>query len=149
MTSHPSGDRAPNPPLGYSRECHLTEAKQIRLVAEFHANRIRPSRIAYRLGIDIALVDALVAGEYQATLFSDQVALAQRRRRDQRVRSYLKSRVPKIPIPILCPEGVSRPPGPPQTRPPQGPNAPGGGVRGGWARAPPQEKRGYGYLGDP
>ena len=87
MTSHPSGDRAPNPPLGYSRECHLTKAKQIRLVAEFHANRIRPSRIAYRLGIDIALVDALVAGEYQATLFSDQVALAQRRRRDQRVRS--------------------------------------------------------------
>ena len=54
--------RAPNPPLGYSRECKLTEAKQIRLVAEFHANRIRPSRIAYRLGIDIALIEALLTG---------------------------------------------------------------------------------------
>ena len=51
--------------FGLLRECDLSEAKQIRLVAEFHANRIRPSRIAYRLGIDIALIDALLAGEYQ------------------------------------------------------------------------------------
>jgi len=69
--------RAPNPPLGYSRECQLTEAKQIRLVAEFHANRIRPSRIAYRLGIDIALIE----------FFSEQLAAAQKRRRDLRVKS--------------------------------------------------------------
>jgi len=84
---HQNNNRAPNPPLGYSRDCELSEAKQIRLVAEFHANRIRPSRIAYRLGIDIALIDALLAGEYQASFFAQQLAAAQRRRRDLRVRS--------------------------------------------------------------
>jgi hypothetical protein len=65
----------------------LTEAKQIRLVAEFHANRIRPSRIAFRLGIDIALIDALIAGDYQPQFFNEQLVLAQKRRRDHRVRS--------------------------------------------------------------
>ena len=84
---HQNNNRAPNPPLGYSRDCELSEAKQIRLVAEFHANRIRPSRIAYRLGIDIALIDALLAGAYQASFFAQQLAAAQRRRRDLRVRS--------------------------------------------------------------
>ena len=84
--------RAPNPPLGYSRECLLTEAKQIRLVAEFHANRIRPSRIAYRLGIDIALIEALLEGEYQPTFFAEQLASAQKRRRDLRVKSSSKLR---------------------------------------------------------
>ena len=87
MEIHQNNNRAPNPPLGYSRDCELSEAKQIRLVAEFHANRIRPSRIAYRLGIDIALIDALLAGEYQASFFAQQLAAAQRRRRDLRVRS--------------------------------------------------------------
>ncbi len=84
--------RAPNPPLGYSRECQLTEAKQIRLVAEFHANRIRPSRIAYRLGIDIALIEALLNGEYQAAFFAEQLAFAQKRRRDSRLKSSAKLR---------------------------------------------------------
>jgi hypothetical protein len=84
---HQNNNRAPNPPLGYSRDCELSEAEQIRLVAEFHANRIRPSRIAYRLGIDIALIDTLLAGEYQASFFAQQLAAAQRRRRDLRMRS--------------------------------------------------------------
>ena len=79
--------RSPNPPLGYAVECDLPEAQQIRLVAEFHAHRIRPSRIAYRLGIDIALVDRLVAGEYQALLFQRWLAVAQRSRRDARIKS--------------------------------------------------------------
>ena len=36
-----------------------TLEQQIELVAEFHVRcRIRPSRIAYRLGIDIAQVEA-------------------------------------------------------------------------------------------
>ena len=83
--------RAPNP-LGYSRECRLTEAKQIRLVAEFNENRIRPSRIAYRLGIDIALIEALLTGEYQAAFFSEQLAAAQKRRRDLRVKSSARLR---------------------------------------------------------
>lgn len=87
MAIQPNNNRAPNPPVGYSRDCELSEAKQIRLVAEFHANRIRPSRIAYRLGIDIALIDALLAGEYQVSFFTEQLAAAQRRRRDLRMRS--------------------------------------------------------------
>ncbi len=90
--THENSKRAPNPPLGYSRECVLTEAKQIRLVAEFHANRIRPSRIAYRLGIDIALIEALLDGEYQSSFFAEQLAAAQRRRRDLRVKSSSKLR---------------------------------------------------------
>ena len=48
--------RRPNPPIGYACECTLTLEQQIDLVAEFHVHRIRPSRIAYRLGIDIAQV---------------------------------------------------------------------------------------------
>lgn len=91
MTSN-NGKRAANPPLGYSRECSLTEAKQIRLVAEFHANRIRPSRIAYRLGIDIALIEALLDGEYQPRFFAEQLASEQKRRRDLRVKSSNKLR---------------------------------------------------------
>ena len=87
MAIQPNNNRAPNPPMGYSRDCELSEAKQIRLVAEFHANRIRPSRIAYRLGIDIALIDKLLAGEYQASFFTEQLAAAQGRRRDLRMRS--------------------------------------------------------------
>ena len=87
MSDRPASQRASNPPLGYSKECHLTEAKQIRLVAEFHANRIRPSRIAYRLGIDIALIDALIGGDYQPQFFNEQLVLAQKRRRDHRIRS--------------------------------------------------------------
>ena len=92
MMKSDNGKRASNPPLGYSRECSLTEAKQIRLVAEFHANRIRPSRIAYRLGIDIALIEALLDGEYQPRFFAEQLATAQKRRRDLRVKSSNKLR---------------------------------------------------------
>ena len=33
------------------------------IVAEFHAHKIRPSRIAYRVGIDIAFIEELIAGE--------------------------------------------------------------------------------------
>ncbi len=39
------------------------------------------------LSIDIALIDALLAGEYQASFFAEQLAAAQRRRRDLRMRS--------------------------------------------------------------
>ena len=87
MAIQPNNNRAPNLPLGYSRDCAFSEAKQICLVAEFHVNRIRPSRIAYRLGIDIALIDALLAGDYQASFFTKQLAAAHRRRRDLRMRS--------------------------------------------------------------
>ena len=61
--------RTPCPPLGYSCTNDLPTSRQIELVAEFHAYRIRPTRIAYRLGIDIALIDALLAGEQEPEQF--------------------------------------------------------------------------------
>lgn len=77
--------RTPCPPLGYSRECHLPESRQIELVAEFHAYRIRPTRIAYRLGIDIALIEALLAGEYQTRRFNALVKRYRQKRLGQRL----------------------------------------------------------------
>src|SRR6056297_1704370 len=72
--------RTPSPPFGYSRECHYDRDKQVRIVAEFHANKIRPSRIAYRVGIDIALIEALIAGEIEAERFPRLVADYRRQR---------------------------------------------------------------------
>lgn len=81
----PVDTRAPSPPLGYSCFCDLPEMRQVELVAEFHAYRIRPSRIAYRLGIDIALIDELLAGERYHDQFAALVALHRRRRYQSRV----------------------------------------------------------------
>ena len=38
-------------------------------MAEFHAHKIRPSRIAFRVGIDIAFIEALIAGETEPERF--------------------------------------------------------------------------------
>ena len=78
-------ERAPNPPLGYSCECNLSRDKQIHIVALFHAHKIRPSRIAYRVGIDIALIEALVSGEEEPRLFSRLVAHCQKNRFKQQL----------------------------------------------------------------
>jgi len=72
--------RTPSPPYGYSRECTHSREEQIHIVAEFHAHKIRPSRIAYRVGIDIAFIEALIAGEVEAHRFG---ALVQRYRRNR------------------------------------------------------------------
>ena len=61
----------------------LTLEQQIDLVAEFHVHRIRPSRIAYRLGIDIAQVEAWLSGEQDAERFQ-RLMSAHRRRQYQR-----------------------------------------------------------------
>ena len=66
--------RAPSPPLGYSCQCRFSREKQMHIVALFHAHKIRPSRIAYRMGIDIAFIEALIAGEEESILFSHLVA---------------------------------------------------------------------------
>ena len=68
-TQTDTDERTPSPPYGYSRPCDLDREAQIRVVAQFHANRIRPNRIAYRMGIDIAFVEALIAGEVEAERF--------------------------------------------------------------------------------
>ncbi|MFV0276682.1 MAG: hypothetical protein ACK5HY_05785 [Parahaliea sp.] len=86
-----SDPRTPSPPYGYSRECHYDREKQIHIVAEFHANKIRPSRIAYRVGIDIAFIEALIAGEIEARRFPALVARYRRQRYQHRLRDAQRS----------------------------------------------------------
>ncbi len=78
--------RTPSPPYGYSRECTHSREQQIHIVAEFHANKIRPSRIAYRVGIDIAFIEELIAGETESERFPRLVAFYRRQRYQQRMR---------------------------------------------------------------
>jgi len=78
--------RTPSPPYGYSRECTYSRQEQIHIVAEYHANKIRPSRIAYRVGIDIAFVEALIAGETEVGYFDDLVRHYRQQRYNQRMR---------------------------------------------------------------
>lgn len=77
--------RTPSPPYGYSRECTHSREQQIHIVAEFHAHKIRPSRIAYRVGIDIAFIESLIAGELEPERFPRLVARYRRQRFQQRM----------------------------------------------------------------
>jgi hypothetical protein len=86
-----SDSRTPSPPYGYSRECTYTREQQIRIVAEFHAHKIRPSRIAYRVGIDIALIEELIAGETEPERFAQLVKHYRAARYQQRLRDSVKS----------------------------------------------------------
>ena len=79
-------NRGPNPPMGYACECSLTTDQQIDLVAEFHVHRIRPSRIAYRLGIDIAQVEAWLSGEQDSERFQRLIAVHKKRKYQLQVR---------------------------------------------------------------
>lgn len=78
--------RTPSPPYGYSRVCEYGREQQIHIVAEFHANKIRPSRIAYRVGIDIAFIEELIAGEVEGERFPRLVAHYRRQRYQQRMK---------------------------------------------------------------
>ena len=84
-SNHSPDTRTPSPPYGYSRECTHSREEQIHIVAEFHAHKIRPSRIAYRVGIDIAFIEELIAGEVEAELFPRLVAYYRRQRFQQRM----------------------------------------------------------------
>lgn len=79
--------RTPSPPYGYSRECPYDREKQMHIVAEYHAHKIRPSRIAYRVGIDIAFIEALIAGEEEPQRFPRLVAHYRKQRYSERLRS--------------------------------------------------------------
>jgi hypothetical protein len=86
-TDRPLPDnRTPSPPYGYSRECTYSRDQQIRIVAEFHAHKIRPSRIAFRVGIDIAFIEELIAGETEPERFALLVQQFRRGRYQQRLR---------------------------------------------------------------
>ena len=78
--------RTPSPPYGYSRECHYPLEQQIRIVAEFYVHNIRPSRIAYRVGIDIDLIEKLIAGEVHEDVFREMVIHYRKHRRSQRLK---------------------------------------------------------------
>ena len=78
--------RTPSAPYGYSRECTHSRDQQIHIVAEFHAHKIRPSRIAYRVGIDIAFIEELIAGEVEAEHFPRLVSYYRKQRYQQRLR---------------------------------------------------------------
>ncbi len=85
MSEPKTDNRTPSPPYGYSRECHYPLEQQIRIVAEFYAHNIRPSRIAYRMGIDIDLVEKLIAGEVHQAVFTELVGYYRKSRRNQRL----------------------------------------------------------------
>ncbi len=76
--------------MGYACDCDMPLSRQMALVAEFHVHRIRPSRIAYRLGIDIARVEGWLSGEQDGAQFQGLIIasrkkkyLAQMRRADR------------------------------------------------------------------
>ena len=83
--------RTPSPPFGYSRECTHSRDKQIQIVAEFHAHKIRPSRIAYRVGIDIAFIEELIAGETEPERFSQLVKFYRKGRYQQRLKASARN----------------------------------------------------------
>ena len=94
MSEPPPGQdtRTPSPPYGYSRPCVHNREQQIHIVAEFHAHKIRPSRIAYRVGIDIAFIEALIAGEVESERFPRLVAYYRRQRYHDRLRRSRKEK---------------------------------------------------------
>lgn len=78
-------ERTPSPPYGYSRVCTHTREQQVHIVAEFHAHKIRPGRIAYRVGIDIAFIEELIAGEVESGRFERMVAHYRKQRYAKRM----------------------------------------------------------------
>lgn len=93
MSDNPEKDtRTPSPPFGYSRPCTLDPDQQLVAVAKFHAHQIRPNRIAYRLGVDIALVEALIAGEVEPQRFTQAVASNRKQRYRDRMRDSTERR---------------------------------------------------------
>ena len=66
--------------------------EQISVVAEFHAHKIQPVRIAYRTGIDLELVQQLINGESYQRLFTALLARHRKNRRDQRLQQSLRKK---------------------------------------------------------
>ena len=75
-----------------SKISHKSLHQQIDVVAEFHAHKIQPERIAYRTGIAIELVTGLVAGTLHQARFKHALARHKRARRDQRLKKSLRQK---------------------------------------------------------
>lgn len=69
-----------------------TLQQQIDVVAEFHAHKISPQRIAYRTGIEFELVSQLINAEKHQRLFNVLLARHRKRRRDQRLHKSLRTK---------------------------------------------------------
>jgi hypothetical protein len=71
--------------MQYAKSSNKTLQQQIDVVAQFHAYRIQPERIAYRTGIDANLVTDLINGSIHQRLFKALLARHRKDRRDQRL----------------------------------------------------------------
>lgn len=71
------------------KQCEKTLQEQIKVVAEFHAYKIRAERIAYRTGIDLSLVQRLLNGSYEPDYFKHCVNQSRLERRQRRLQSSL------------------------------------------------------------
>ena len=83
-------NRKCSPPFGYSRVCSHTLEQQVDIVALFHANKIKPERIAYRIGIDLDLIEKLIDGDIYKKHFKFLVSKHRRERRNQRMKASKK-----------------------------------------------------------
>jgi hypothetical protein len=72
--------------MGYACDCTMPLSRQMALVAEFYVHRIRPSRIAYRLGIDIARVEGWLSGEQDGEQFLRLVAAFKKKKYQTQMR---------------------------------------------------------------
>ena len=78
--------------LDYAKTSEKTLKQQVSVVAEFHAHRITPQRIAYRTGIELGLVTQLINGESHQRLFKMFLARHRKARRDQRLHKSLRKK---------------------------------------------------------
>ena len=92
MENSAEDTRTPSPPYGYSKPCAYPLEQQVRIVAEFYVHKIRPSRIAYRMGIDIDLIEKLIAGEAHQEAFKEMVNYYRKSRRRERLQDSLQQK---------------------------------------------------------
>lgn len=76
----------------YAKVSDKSLKQQIDVVAEFHAYKIHPQRIAYRTGIALDLVIELVNGNSHQQLFKRLLAYHRKSRRDQRLQQSLRKK---------------------------------------------------------
>ena len=89
MTS--AGDKS-TLPSGYAKVSEKNLRQQIDVVAEFHAYKIHPQRIAYRTGIELQLVTELINGDSHQRLFKASLARHRKARRDQRLQKSFRKK---------------------------------------------------------
>lgn len=74
----------------YAKTSTKTLDQKIDVVAQFHAHKISPRRIAYRTGINITLVNQLIDGHVHANRFNALLEKHRKNRRDQRIKQSFK-----------------------------------------------------------